>query len=50
MYPYLIYVAFSQEELVAEKRKLTEYFESGPGSQVAPTSLYFQALGRRCAG
>ena len=31
MYPYLIYVAFSQEELVAEKRKLTEYFESGPG-------------------
>ena len=36
-----------QEELSAEKRKLTEYFESGPGSQSPPTSLYFQALGRR---
>ena len=44
---FLMWVFACQEELSTEKKKLTEYFESGPGSQSPPTSLYFQAMGRR---
>jgi len=31
-----------QEEVEAEKKKLTEYFRTGEGSKYCPTSLYFQ--------
>ena len=52
LYLYTVMISFYcilswQEELSAEKRKLADYFESGPGSKSPPTSLYFQAMGRR---
>ena len=35
-----------QEEIVAQKSKLIEFFTTGGGAQAPPTSLYFQVQGR----